>query len=343
MFARRSFIAGAGLASLGLPARAQTPDYTIDRAKGIDEGAFLKIAGTEQWVRIRGQDRSNPVLLYLHGGPGVGLSVNWPLFAQQGWERPFTVVTWDQPGSARTFARNGKVIPPTLTMDRIASDGVLVAEAAARRLGQRKVILVGGSWGSHIGVRMVKRRPDLFHAYVGTGQTVRTRDGEPLAYQRVLAKARALGNQTAVSELEAAGPPPYPSLSQFLVQRKWANAFERPAATAMPQAPGLSQEELADQRAGFIASDTFFRGADMKGPIADIDLYAMGRDFRLPVFVFQGDDDFVTPTGLVEPWFKWIRAPRKELVLIEGGGHNIAFRDGRFLNLLVSRVRPIAA
>ena len=339
---RRRMLAFAA-ASAAAP-RAFAQDLAITSPKGIDEGRFLTAGGVEQWVRIRGEDRDNPIVLYVHGGPGAGMSSSgWAFFTRLGWEKPFTFVTWDQQGAGKTWVRAGKKIDPGLTMDRIAADGIEIADQVRRRLGKRKVILLGGSWGSHISVRMVKRRPDLFHAYVGTGQTVKTEIGEALAYQRVLAKARALGDEVAVKALTDAGPPPYASIEEFVVQRRYANAYERPAGSVAPPAPGATAQDMTDFREAFIATDTFFRGADMQGPIKDIDLYAMGRDFQVPVFIFQGEDDYITPTAPVEQWFRWIRAPRKEIVLIPGAGHNILFRGPQLLDLTVRKVRPLAA
>lgn len=343
MIDRRELLATACLSLLTAPAWAQSTDLAIDPAKGIDEGAYLDINGVQQWVRIRGQDRSNPVVLHVHGGPGGGMSATgWPVFAHLGWEKHFTVVTWDQQGAGRTWIRSGKRIPAGLTLAQIDRDGVKVAELVAKRMNKKKIILVGGSWGSHIAVRMTKLRPDLFSAYVGAAQAVKTRADEGLAYDRVLGKARALGDATAIRELEAAGRPPYPSMNEFIVQRKWASAFERPAATIFPPAPDATPEDIENQRASFLATDTYFRGMDMKGPIRDVDLYATGRDFPMPVFLFHGEDDYITPAARVEAWVNWLRAPKKKLVLIEGGGHNIMFRSGRFLDLMVQYVSPLA-
>ncbi len=143
--------------------------FAIRSAKGIDEASFVPVGGMEQWVTIRGQDGANPVLLFLHGGPGdVTSSWTFALFAP--WEEHFTVVQWDQRGAGRTLRKSGPAVAPTLTVDRMAQDGIELAEYLRQRLGKDKIILVAHSFGSIIGLKMVRTNPDLFYAYVGTGQ-----------------------------------------------------------------------------------------------------------------------------------------------------------------------------
>ena len=110
----------------------------------VDETGFVRIGGIDQWIAIEGRDVSNPVLVFLHGGPGEAQSPYLKEFLP--WERDFTVVNWDQRGSGKTYGRNGRSTPE-MTLDRLAADAVEVAEHACRRLGVSKVILVGQSWG----------------------------------------------------------------------------------------------------------------------------------------------------------------------------------------------------
>jgi pimeloyl-ACP methyl ester carboxylesterase len=139
-------------------------------AAPIEEGYFATINGIEQWITIRGRDPRNPILLFLHGGPGAAQSGTAPLFAP--WEESFTIVQWDQPMSGATYAKNiGKDVGP-LTVERYTRDGIVVVEHVLKRLGARKLVLMGASWGSELGLIIADRRPDLIAAYVGTAQAV---------------------------------------------------------------------------------------------------------------------------------------------------------------------------
>src|SRR6478672_7356876 len=107
--------------------------FAIRSAKGIDEAGYVNIGGIEQWVTIRGQDRANPVLLFLHGGPGDVTSC-WTFRMFDPWEDHFTVVQWDQRGAGRTLKKSGTAGAPSLTVDRMAQDGIELAEYLRKHL-----------------------------------------------------------------------------------------------------------------------------------------------------------------------------------------------------------------
>jgi len=331
------------------PSRAQeTSEFALTAPASIDERLYLDINGVPQHVMIRGADRANPVLLFVHGGPGAAASLYaWKYFTRAGWERHFTVVHWDQQGAGKTFARAGNQIDPSLTLERIAQDGVLVAEALARRLGKPKLVLLGTSWGTAVGVQMVKARPDLFHAYVGTGHLVNAPEDEAVAYRQVLAKAQRAQNSTALQDLQRSGAPPYSTAAAFRTQRKWAAFFERLPAIDIRQevasTPGTVPADLTIWWSGFLASDVHFRGKELRGPAMTLDLRTWGRKFAVPVFFIQGTDDDITPLSQVQQYFQWIEAPRKELLTIEGAGHNALLSNAEtFRTLLEAHVEPLA-
>lgn len=313
----------------------------ITAANGIAEAGYVEIGGLAQWVTIRGRDRANPILLVLDGGPGYATSP----FAPSPLERDFTVVRWDQPGAGRTFARAGRRVDPRLTEDDFARFGIEVAEHARRRLGQPKVGLLATSWGTLIGLRMVRARPDLFYAYVGAGQVVDGRRAEDLAYRRVLAKAAARNDRDALRKLRRIGPPPFASQDELSVQRLIAMGYEAGApdswsiARAVLTAPGYSLADARNWIDGFLTSTrTFYemrRGRDAP---------ALGFAFDVPIFIFQGDQDDFTPHALAAEYFDRVRAPRKAFVSVAGAGHfAIASHAPQLRRLLLDEVRPLAA
>jgi len=317
--------------------------YAISSPKGIDEASFVTVGGIEQWVTIRGQDRDNPVLLFLHGGPGdVTSPWTFGLFAP--WEKHFSVVQWDQRGAGRTLRKSGPAVAPTITVDRMVQDGIELTEYLRKHLGKEKIIIVGHSFGSILGVRMAKARPDLFSAYVGTGQVADATRSYSVAYDALLKKAKALGDQRAIEELSLVGPPPYESGDGYRVQHKWANAFEGADEFLYGTigltlvAPGNSVQDINDSVDGQVLSgDRLVPQTKSIGP-ADL-----GLEFSIPIFVFQGEEDFTTPTALAQHYLESIKAPRKAFVPINGGGHFAVFmRSDQFLQELVMRVRPLA-
>jgi len=319
----------------------------IASPNGVDDALFVELGGVPQWDTIRGQDRNNPVLLVLHGGPGSAISGLAPAFVP--WERDFTVVQWDQPGAGRTFRAAGRTIAPDLTIESMVADGIELVEWLRARLGKDKIVLLGWSWGTILGVNMAKARPELFAAYVGTGQVVAMEEGEKLAYANVLARARERDAGAANSELVALGPPPYAGLEEIATQRKWATQFETgrslEAAFVLPQlfAPRTQLADIYDLATATAASGQHFVGADMRGPMTQIDLRKLGDDFALPVFVIQGTADDFTPAELSRAWLDSLSAPQKMFVPIENAGHFALTSHGEeFLRDLREHVRPLA-
>lgn len=326
------------VAAEALPAAAPKP---------VKEEMFVRIGGIDQWITIKGDDRDNPAVLFLHGGPGDA----WSPFADamfQGWERDFTLVQWDQRGAGRTYGKNGPSIEPTMTVERMAQDGVEVAEFLTKHLDKKKVIIVGGSWGSVLGIYMCHTRPDLLYAYVGLAQLVNERKSLSASYARVLELARASGDQQAVAALTAIGPPPWDSLSKWPIYRKRERAYQAKLATAPPAPETLSPEYASPQeQAQYAAADDFcfehFWGLKMSGPLQDVDLPALGTDFAIPIFILQGQEDLTTMPELAKAYFDSIKAPRKQFFLVPGTGHGpSAPQLALTLKVLSEQIRPFA-
>jgi pimeloyl-ACP methyl ester carboxylesterase len=329
--------------SLARLRQRNTEQFAIRSGTGIDEASFVTIGGIEQWITIRGQDRGNPVLLFLHGGPGdVTNPWTFALFAP--WEKHFTVVQWDQRGSGRTFGRTGPSVAPTITLDRMVQDGIEVTQYLCKHLAASKIIVVAHSMGSIIGLRMVASKPDLFYAYVGTGQVGDSTRNYFVAYDALLKKAQATANQQAVEELRAVGPPPYKSGAGYRVQWKWANRFERADEFLYGTiglrlvAPGGSIQDFVDAEQGQVVSAERLVGPEI-GSLQPKDL---GLKFAAPIFVVQGAEDFTTPTELARQYLDAIAAPKKAFVAIPGGHFAVFMNSDQFLQVLLQEVRPLA-
>ena len=317
-------------------------DYAIATPNGIDEGKYVTIGGIEQWITIRGEDRSNPVLLFLHGGPGDATNP-WSYAAFRPWLRKFTLVQWDQRGAGKTLGKNGPSLGSTITLDRMVHDGIELTELLRKTLNQDKVILVGHSFGSILGVLMVKSRPDLFHAFVGTGQVVDPKRNYAVAYDELLKAAETSGEQRAVRELKEIGAPPWKDGRGYGVQRRWANIFEHADAFLGSvfglalAAPGYSARDVNDWLDGQGLS-----AEHLVPETSALEAQKLGGKFAVPVFVVHGAQDFTTPTSLARQFVSSISAPRKAFTPIEGAGHFAVFmKSDAFLTVLVARVLPL--
>jgi pimeloyl-ACP methyl ester carboxylesterase len=309
-------------------------DYVIDTPHGIDEAKFLTIGGIDQWITIRGEDRANPVVLILHGGPGDATNP-WGYAGFRTWLTSYTVVQWDQRGAGKTLGKNGRALAETITIDRLVQDGIELAEALCTSLRTDKIILVGHSFGSILGALMAKRKPDLFRAFVGTGQVANPAGGYDVAFDALRAKARALGEARALRELDAIGPPPYADGRGYQVQRRWANLFEGADAFIVSMlgfslgAPGCTIRDVNDWLDGqMLSADRLVPQVRALAPTA-----LMGR-YELPVYVIQGAEDFTTPTSLARTFVDRIEAARKRFMTINGGHFAVFMHPSQFMTAM---------
>jgi pimeloyl-ACP methyl ester carboxylesterase len=318
-------------------------------ARPIDQGLFLDICGSPQWVTLRGRDLANPPLM-LVWGPGAAFTAWAPFFAP--WEAAFTLVQWDQPGAGATWARSGAQGAGPITLERLVQDGLAVAEQALAILGARKLVLLGMSGGSVVGLHMVRRRPDLFSAYVGTGQFVHWTRQDAAGYALALERARAEGDEVAVAELERIGPPPYPDAATDAIKSRYAGAPTAAEQAALnAAAPELEAVRSPPPGAAYLAQglplpEPRARGMavyeQLRAKLMAFDAERLGLDFDVPMVFAQGSQDAYSVTSEVEAYAAKIRAPEKRLVLIEGGGHSSVFMREAFLALLKRRVLPLA-
>jgi pimeloyl-ACP methyl ester carboxylesterase len=309
------------------------------RAQGpaVDWEGFVRIGGIEQWISIRGESAANPVVLFLHGGPGEALSP-FPSVSEP-WEQAFTVLLWDQRGSGRTHGRNPSA-PEDMTLERLTQDAIEIAEYALNTLGKDKLILAGQSWGSIIGWTVATKRPDLFHAYVGTGQAVswmRTVEGQE-SYAR--AQAEAAGDEAALQAMDQAREAPLDSFKRTAPYRAWI----------MPPSDLAFIEMLRDYigpepipRQGDVAAWVRGSGFSLEAlgdEILRFDAYATGLDVAIPVVVIQGRDDHVTPFDAAAEFVRDIRPPAKKFVAIDGGHFACYTNAEAFAAALAENVVP---
>lgn len=311
----------------------------------INEEMFVPIGGIEQWITIKGNDRANPVVLVLHGGPGNA----WSPFADAmfaGWEKDVTLVQWDQRGAGRTFGKGGPSLEATMTVERMAQDGIEVAEFLTRRLGKKKIVVLGGSWGSILGIHMIRMLPSLFHAYIGTAQMVNWRANMAASYARVLELARDAGDAPSVTALTTLGPPPWDTLRKWPTFRKVLRTYQAKIATAPPAPQTLSPGyDTPQERAQYEAADDFsfvhFLGMTMSGPLTAVDLPTLGLAFSVPVIFVHGQEDLTALPGVARTYFDSIKAPRKQFHLVPGAGHEPSAASLALARkLLVEDVRP---
>jgi pimeloyl-ACP methyl ester carboxylesterase len=295
--------------------------------RGVDETLVLTLNGARQVVNIRGADRKNPILVYIHGGPGsVEMPMAWTF--QKPWEDFFTVVQWDQRGAGRSYVLNDvATIAPTLTLDQYRDDAIALIEHLRARYGQDKVFLLGHSFGSAVGLAVATKRPDLLVAYIGMGQLIDFRENERVGMAQTLATARARGDMDAVATIEALAP--YPDAGPFTIRqadawRKYANRYGSLAANRSDagfyfEATKLSPLYTAADREAW-GKGSAFTVTTLWPRLAGASFTSLNR-LEVPVTLISGDHDTTTPTTLSTAWLSRLSAPRRLLCRMANSGH----------------------
>jgi len=339
----------------------QTTAYAVKDPKGIEELKPIKIGGIDQWLHIRGRNRNNPVLLYLHGGPGFPM-IGIMDAIQRPWEDYFTIVHWDQRQTGKSYYPSNDETNP-LTVQRMIEDAEEVLQYLRRHLNQDKLFVLGHSWGSVLGMQLAKRHPDWLHAYIGVGQVVNLMDNERVLYERLLGHAREQKNNPLIARLEAITPYPDPDnsgksfaehhlfvrteLSRLAGEALMHHLFWDDAVKMMTFesliSPHLTLTDISHSVVG--GEIAMFRPPySFTKEFMAIDLpNDVGASFEVPIIFFSGTHDWHTPTLLSDKWFGQINAPHKELIHFEESSHMIVNEEpGKVLMALVNKVLPLA-
>lgn len=313
----------------------------------VDERKYILIGGIEQWVTIKGSDRSKPAILFLHGGPGSVMSpYDDAIYGD--WENDFVLVNWDQRGAGRTFGKNAPAdldedywIENPLTIEQMTSDGIELSEHLLKHLGKQKIILIGSSWGSLLGVTMSQKQPDLFYAYVGHSQIVNHSESEINAYHKILKMAEDTDDQTSLDKLKSIGSPPYDDAKNTGQFYRVIKKFESDNSTPAPDYWWKLSHEYDNEIDGqnrYDGDDYSFinfaghQKLGIKSMIAGLDFMKDAVDFEIPIYLIQGEEDIMTPKEISQAYFDKINAPKKEFFLVPGAahGHNQAIVDTQY-------------
>jgi pimeloyl-ACP methyl ester carboxylesterase len=292
----------------------------------VDSLQPIRAGDSTQWIRIRGADASNPVLLLIQQGPGLPMINEARRFEHLlGLEQDFTVVYWDQRGCGRTLrGREGRT---GVSMDLMVADTVSLLEYLRNRFGG-KTIVAGFSFGAALAAFAAAQRPDLVATLVATGMDIDGAAAATGAYEFALRTARRRGNRRATRQLEAIGPPPHLTSKQFGTRVRWASNFGgvTTGETYASLARGLvsSLVRCTDYSAGDVIRT--LRGASatqaaLLPDLATMDLTRTLPRIDAPVVLVQGRHDQVAPGESAQQYASSLQAPGKQLIWFENSAH----------------------
>jgi proline iminopeptidase len=346
-------IAGGLIWRTSLQNQTRSARTKIDLNTGVDELFKTEIGGIQQWVHARGANRSNPVLLYLHGGPGTPMMPFESLF-QNSLEKHFIVVQWDQRGVGKTYRENPNLdYASTMNYELMISDASEMVNLVRKRYSKDKIIVLGHSWGSMLALGLLNQRSDSIAAYVGTGQLVDTLRGQRVAYAATLTEAKKQNNSRAVRELESIAPYPdnlstvsdpkvdlFQNWQQFFgfgISRRYKGSVTKVLLTNALRSPEYSLWDVG----------TFLNQTD-RWPILDREIYAFNTSkfnstYQIPMFLMLGRHDWQTPSTVAAEWLETIQAPIKRIFWFEDSAHSPMIDEPElFAQTLINDIRPLA-
>ncbi|HEY2395076.1 MAG TPA: alpha/beta hydrolase [Rudaea sp.] len=291
---------------------AWTPEITTS-PNAIASLEQVELNGSRQWILIRGRDRSKPLLLFLHGGPGMP-AMYLAHASTRALETDFVVVHWDRRDAGKSFD------PQMSAADEKVSQQLADAEALViqlrRRFGSRPMLLLGHSWGTYLGTLMAQRHPEWFAAYVGMGQVTDTARERQVADKFIVEHAQRSGLTEAIKQMQAQ-PNAY--------REQWLFAFGAELHRATSFVPllmtGLAAPEYTLRDAMNVARGPQYASRHMQYDVIAGSLAEAVKSLDLPVFLFAGRYDYVTPSELGVAYVESLHAPCKRVVWFENSAH----------------------
>lgn len=325
----------AGL--IALP--ASTPPI-LDESGNVLSGSIasleqVQIGDHKQWIMLRGQSKDNPVLLYLSGGPGQSdLSYSRVFF--EDLTRDFVVVSWDERGTGKSYASLDPT--ETLTLNQSIANTAELTQYLQERFGEQKIYLMGESWGSLLGVLTVQKHPELYHAFIGSGQMVDIQESDRQIYQALVQKAQQSGDQQLLEKLQQFGEPPYkdiPYANGFIMSQY--SRLEKPYTP--PQSyiqRGMSARlgpfNILGREYDLVEKVNVLRGlldmfTVMYPQLQAIDFRQSVQRLEVPVYILDGAAELPARRDLLLDWFDRLEAPNKKLFTFKNAAHSVAFEQ----------------
>ena len=299
-------------------------EQKIDTLLGIDKEEVIEIRGINQYIYIRGENKTNPIILVIHGGPGSPLTPFIYKY-QNDLEKDYTVVNWDQRNTGKTyFLNDSKMVD--LSISIMIEDIKELVEYLRNEFDQEKVIILGHSWGTVIGTAFIQTYPQYVEAYIGVGQLINSAEALQLGYDQAKIVASENNNQKdlkALDELKGYLPSSadfnYDSFFKLkaIIKNNLGNGYDYQPMNELFFSPYYKLNELS-----FFLKDSI----ELQGPLLDYlfnEYHAndYGTVYQVPILYILGEHDWHTPSLTAKGFYDTIEAPKKEYVIIEKAGH----------------------
>lgn len=290
----------------------------------IDTTEAIEVGGIKQVVTLQGEDNSNPLFLFITGGPGSeGIYKENRTYLDE-LKKHFVVIAWDQRNCGQTLKINPS--PVKLTVKLYENDTYELVSTLLKQFGQRKMYIMGWSWGTVLGFYMADKHPDLLYAYMAVSPAVNQWESERISLDELKAKAALQKNARATSELNEVKIPFENGLQNYY-DRKWLAIFN-----------GETIEDTTEFKKYFTENSEM---TDLFKEANYINLMTSLPILKCPVYFFIGRSDHQTNYQLSEKYYKQLKAPKKGIFWFEKSGHLIPVTEPELLQeIVIKKILP---
>lgn len=314
----------------------------IEGSNSVAELKKLTIGGVDQWLLIRGENKNNPLLLMIHGGPGAA-QIGFNRDYQQELEKHFIVVNWDQRGAGLSYSKN--LPKETMTVDQFLSDTIEVTTYLKKAYQKESIFLIGHSWGSMLGLLAIHVHPEHFTHYFGVAQVASMKATEELSYELILKKATELNDQKAIKELTQIGKPPWNSLKHDKVHQKYLELFGGGISHDGKLVKEFIRKLLKSKEYTFFDAINHVKGQlfsmkTMINELRELDLKNIIQKVEVPITMIMGKHDLTVPHAPTQAFFDQLVAPSKEWISFENSAHSPNYEElEKFTQVVLDRLK----
>lgn len=309
--------------------------------KTIDQIEKVKVNGSKQWLFYRGENKNNPVVMFVHGGPGSPLMYFSRAFDNE-LVKDFVVVHWDQRNSGKSY--NSKQPMESFTADQVSKDGLVLVDHIKKKFNKSKIILIGHSWGAIVGALMAKKKPADFSAYISVGTVADMGLGDSMKYEFLKDKVNKDGDVTDKSDLQKMGPPPWKDFSQIVILSRLMVKFKGSFFALNDKDINLAVTKNKEY------SENDFKNLNVSMEkiwqqtwpfLAKYKAINFVPRLDLPVIFVQGQHDMAAPTELAKEYFNQLSAPQgKEWIEFSNSAHFPMYEEPLKFHEVVKKAIP---
>lgn len=312
----------------------------------LSEKTWVEIGSVKQGMFIRTDDENKPVLLFLHGGPGSPefcIEPNMP--EGQRLEDHFTVCYWDQRGAGMSYSRTKT--NESITMDTMVNDTIEVTNYLRQRFNKDKIFILGHSWGSLLGIKTIQKSPELYEAYIGTGQVSDQAQSELLAYDYMLEHAKQIGDKKAVKDLEKFDRSTKEYLAReytFSARTHYMNKYgigmmhEDVSMLEMVGKIITFKGYTAFEKLNYLSGISSKQSEKLFDDVLTNNLIQSATDLKVPVYILQGIYDYQVSYELAKQYYEAIQAPDKAFYSFENSAHSPIFEEPEKFNQIMGEI-----